>query len=127
MTKLRWHALYTSYQGHQCTLHIEWIQLLTLLEFLFSLLEILVKKNPFWIGVKKPPSHFGQVVLNMSIVTRPCTLTKPKLALLTNHFNWYFWLVILTSQYNNKVIFWLGKHHFDYINGMWHSNNGHPS
>ncbi len=40
--------------------------------FFFFLLEILVKKDPFWTSVKKPPSHFGQVVLNLSIVIGPC-------------------------------------------------------
>jgi hypothetical protein len=39
----------------------------------FFLLEILVKKDPFWTGVKKPFNHFGQVILNLSILIGPCT------------------------------------------------------
>ncbi len=49
------------------------------------------KKNPFWSNVKKTSqsfwtSHFELVHCDWAMYF----LTKPKLAFLTNHFDWYF-------------------------------------
>ncbi len=64
----------------------------------------MVKNDPFWTSVKQPLSHFRQVILNLSVVTRSCTFW-PSLG-------WHFWLVFFTSQHNNQMIFWLVKHHW---------------
>jgi hypothetical protein len=65
----------------------------SLLEFPFSFIINFGKKRPILDKCsKKPLSQFGQVVLNLSIMIRPCTFL-PSLS-------WHFWLIISTGTFD---------------------------
>jgi hypothetical protein len=68
-----------------------------LLEFLIFLLEILVKKDPFWIGVKKTSQSFWTSCFeHVHCDWAMYFLTMPRLAFLTSTFQ----LVFLTNTFD---------------------------